>query len=484
MGRRHRRHRCGRSRSARSTTARSAGPNAPKISHKKNWGPASKGVARAVLRHQRPDPGRSHRTLRLVCHLRTADGQEHEYGVDSPLLGYSYYGEVLLDWIVERLANQKGSPDTPLGGRRRADGGLRHPREGAHRYRRHALHANWVSRRTCSPATRPSSGSTTPRAMRPPNCARRSRARLAMSARARSTWVADGQIRDPSSGVSRSSRWAARQVDRSAGRSAAACTPTGCGRSATSTQRHHRVRPQGASRCWAVRPATRDEPGPDAGPGNAPRGDRHAARRRRTAPVTIRQLDARALGVGRSRGPARRRCRRSTTPACTGCRSAEPWPTSRPRRCAATSASPMPRPLPDTSVFTTKTGAHPGAVRHPAGHLRRPEPGAPDEYHQPGESVGRRRRPTTCAASGRTCWSRVDEVGREFPEAAWVGGDVEVGSVGAARHQPDDQLRGAAPRPQPGLELDRGLTRRLAERTDRFLGVYADVTDSRSGAGR
>ena len=28
--------------------------------------------------------------------------------------GVTYYGEVLLDWIVERLANQKGSPDTPL----------------------------------------------------------------------------------------------------------------------------------------------------------------------------------------------------------------------------------------------------------------------------------------------------------------------------------------------------------------------------------
>jgi hypothetical protein len=30
-------------------------------------------------------------------------------------------------------------------------------------------------------------------------------------------------------------------------------------------------------------------------------------------------------------------------------------------------------------------------------------------------------------------------------------------------------------RPQPGIELDRGITRQLAERTDRFLGVYADV---------
>ena len=89
-------------------------PNAPKISHKKNWGPASKGVARQFFDIGDLTPDGPTATLRLVCHLRTSDGQEHEYGVDSPLLGYSYYGEVLLDWIVERLANQKGSPDTPL----------------------------------------------------------------------------------------------------------------------------------------------------------------------------------------------------------------------------------------------------------------------------------------------------------------------------------------------------------------------------------
>jgi hypothetical protein len=89
-------------------------PNAPKISHKKNWGPASKGVAAQFFEISDLTPDGPTATLRLVCHLRTADGQEHEYGVDSPLLGYSYYGEVLLDWIVERLANQKGSPDTPL----------------------------------------------------------------------------------------------------------------------------------------------------------------------------------------------------------------------------------------------------------------------------------------------------------------------------------------------------------------------------------
>ncbi len=89
-------------------------PGAPKISHKKNWGPASKGVAPTFFDISDLTPDGPTATLRLVCHLKAADGELHEYGVDSPLLGYSYYGEVLLDWIVERLANQKGSPETPL----------------------------------------------------------------------------------------------------------------------------------------------------------------------------------------------------------------------------------------------------------------------------------------------------------------------------------------------------------------------------------
>lgn len=89
-------------------------PNAAKISDKKNWGPESKGVAQKFFEISDLTPDGPTATLRLLCHLRTADGQEHEYGVDSPLLGYSYYGEVLLDWIVERLANQKGSAETPL----------------------------------------------------------------------------------------------------------------------------------------------------------------------------------------------------------------------------------------------------------------------------------------------------------------------------------------------------------------------------------
>ncbi|MCV7149830.1 MOSC domain-containing protein [Mycolicibacterium pyrenivorans] len=69
----------------------------------------------------------------------------------------------------------------------------------------------------------------------------------------------------------------------------------------------------------------------------------------------------------------------------------------------------------------------------------------------------------------------LDDSGREYPEAAWVGGDVEVGPV--VLRVTNQTIRCVVPtRPQPGLELDRGLTRRLAQSTDRFLGVYADVT--------
>ena len=57
-------------------------PNAPKISHKKNWGPASKGVAHEFFEISDLTPDGPTATLRLLCHLRTADGVHHEYGVD------------------------------------------------------------------------------------------------------------------------------------------------------------------------------------------------------------------------------------------------------------------------------------------------------------------------------------------------------------------------------------------------------------------
>ena len=86
---------------------------APKISQKKNWAPASKGLAARGFAVSDLDPTGGLATLRIACFMRR-DGVVHEYGIDSPARGYSYAGTTLIDWIIERLANQQGSPDTPL----------------------------------------------------------------------------------------------------------------------------------------------------------------------------------------------------------------------------------------------------------------------------------------------------------------------------------------------------------------------------------
>ncbi len=89
-------------------------PGAPKISVKKNWGPGSKGVAPRFFEISDLSPDGPTSSLRLECFLVRDDGQRRAYGVNSALQGYSFFGDRLLDWIVDRLANQKGSPNTPL----------------------------------------------------------------------------------------------------------------------------------------------------------------------------------------------------------------------------------------------------------------------------------------------------------------------------------------------------------------------------------
>jgi hypothetical protein len=88
-------------------------PGAAKISEKKNWGAASKGVARDFVPLAGADLATGTAGWRLASFLRR-DGELHAYGVDSPLSGYSYFGDRLLDWVVDRTNEQQGSPDTPL----------------------------------------------------------------------------------------------------------------------------------------------------------------------------------------------------------------------------------------------------------------------------------------------------------------------------------------------------------------------------------
>jgi hypothetical protein len=78
---------------------------AKKISEKKNWGPESKGTAREAIEIGRFEPGGVLDDYRIACFL-LREGTLHDYGVDSPVSGYSYMYAQLLDWLVEKLNEQ------------------------------------------------------------------------------------------------------------------------------------------------------------------------------------------------------------------------------------------------------------------------------------------------------------------------------------------------------------------------------------------
>jgi hypothetical protein len=84
-------------------------PGAVHISEKKNWGHDSKGFARRLFAVSEIDGGGVTEGLRLACFL-VRGGEVFEYGVDSALPGYSYYGDTLLDWIADRLREQREAP--------------------------------------------------------------------------------------------------------------------------------------------------------------------------------------------------------------------------------------------------------------------------------------------------------------------------------------------------------------------------------------
>ncbi|MES0489271.1 MAG: DUF5718 family protein [Leptospirales bacterium] len=81
-------------------------PNARKISQKKNWGEKTKGVSKTFLDIDKFTEGGIMDKYRIACFLhRGADFIE--YGIDSPVKGYSYFHAKLLDWIVEKMNSQQ-----------------------------------------------------------------------------------------------------------------------------------------------------------------------------------------------------------------------------------------------------------------------------------------------------------------------------------------------------------------------------------------
>ncbi|WP_353662462.1 DUF5718 family protein [Hydrogenimonas sp. SS33] len=86
------------------TTIRKEG--ALKISEKKSWHENSKGKGDIWIDIDKFEKGGVMDRFRLRSFL-VRDGVKHEYGVDAPLTGYSYFHEKLTDWLVDKINNQK-----------------------------------------------------------------------------------------------------------------------------------------------------------------------------------------------------------------------------------------------------------------------------------------------------------------------------------------------------------------------------------------
>jgi hypothetical protein len=79
---------------------------AKKISEKKSWSSNSKGIAKEWIDIDKFEEGGVMDNFHL-CSFVKREGKLHEYGVDAPLLGYSYFYKKLENWLVEKMNEQK-----------------------------------------------------------------------------------------------------------------------------------------------------------------------------------------------------------------------------------------------------------------------------------------------------------------------------------------------------------------------------------------
>jgi len=78
---------------------------ASKISDKKNWGEASKGISDTLFQIDKFEVGGVMDKYSIASFLRR-DGEVHAYGEDVELDGYSYFHEKLLNWISSQINTQ------------------------------------------------------------------------------------------------------------------------------------------------------------------------------------------------------------------------------------------------------------------------------------------------------------------------------------------------------------------------------------------
>lgn len=77
-------------------------PGAKKISEKKNWGPATKGLAEQFIKITSLDVGCELDNFRIASFLKR-NGELHAYGQDSSVTTYSYFHKQLNDWMISKL---------------------------------------------------------------------------------------------------------------------------------------------------------------------------------------------------------------------------------------------------------------------------------------------------------------------------------------------------------------------------------------------
>jgi hypothetical protein len=79
---------------------------AKKISEKKSWGINSKGIGNKWIAIDKFEEGGVMDNYHL-CSFVKRDGIVHPYGVDAPLLGYSYFYTKLKNWLIDKMNTQE-----------------------------------------------------------------------------------------------------------------------------------------------------------------------------------------------------------------------------------------------------------------------------------------------------------------------------------------------------------------------------------------
>lgn len=81
-------------------------PNAPKISQKKNWGEATKGISTQSIDIDKFELGGVMDSFHIVSYLKS-NGELKQYGEDSAVLTYNYFYDKLKNWMIDKLNTQE-----------------------------------------------------------------------------------------------------------------------------------------------------------------------------------------------------------------------------------------------------------------------------------------------------------------------------------------------------------------------------------------